>query len=132
MILTIRSDDDNASVGLYSADGSELAKDTWEAGRALSSTLLPKIRQLLSSQNAGWEGITGIIVFSGPGSFTGLRIGVTVANTIAYARKVSIVGASGSDWTAQGVARLANGEDDTQVVPRYGSDPHITRPDQRP
>jgi tRNA threonylcarbamoyladenosine biosynthesis protein TsaB len=67
-------------------------------------------------------------VFQGPGSFTGLRIGITVANAIAYAQSVPIVGTRGEHWMADGIKRLQSGQNDTRVMPYYGADPNITKP----
>lgn len=67
-------------------------------------------------------------MFRGPGSFTGLRIGLTVANTIASAQSLPIVGATGDEWQQQSIDRLSRGESDTIVLPEYGSGARITKP----
>ena len=72
--------------------------------------------------------IKGLAVFTGPGSFTGLRIGITTMNTIAYALDIPIVGTTGDDWLADGLARLRAGENDRIVTPHYGKPPNITKP----
>jgi hypothetical protein len=51
-----------------------------------------------------------------------------VANTIAYAESIPIVGESGNEWVAAGLARLAKKQNDRQVIPEYGSAPNITKP----
>lgn len=127
IILTIRTDNPNAEIGLFD-DDEQLAYEVWEAHRQLSSTILVKIRQLLESLDKDWQDIGGIVFFSGPGSFTGLRIGVTVANTVAATLDVPIVGRNGDDWIAQGARDLASSKNDKLVVPFYGREPHITVP----
>ena len=76
--------------------------------------------------------ITGIIVFQGPGSFTGLRIGITVANAVAYAQNAAIVGAQNSagreNWRETGLKKLRENLNDKIVLPEYGAAPHITAP----
>jgi tRNA threonylcarbamoyladenosine biosynthesis protein TsaB len=109
-------------------DGTVLLKDIWESDRLLSSQLLEHLSGLLSRQRLTWDALSGLVVFRGPGSFTGLRIGVTVANAIAYAQDIPIVGATGDDWVQAGLKRLAAGQTDTQVVPHYGAPPNITKP----
>ncbi len=86
------------------------------------------MHEQLAVQQNDWPDVSGIIVFEGPGSFTGLRIGITVANTLAYGQGVPIVGAQGEDWIAKGLAQLAAGHNDTQVLPHYGAEAHITKP----
>lgn len=126
-VLTVRTDSADAEVGLY-RDGKQVSAKRWHADRNLATELLSVIHQELQAQKADWEDITGLVVFKGPGSFTGLRIGLTVANTIAYGQKVPIVGEQGDDWIATGLARLAEGEDDKIVMPFYGAEANITLP----
>jgi tRNA threonylcarbamoyladenosine biosynthesis protein TsaB len=108
----------------------------WEAGRELARNLLGEIEKLLTglqtksgttSKNV-FDNLTGIIVFQGPGSFTGLRIGITTANAIAYAEEIPIVGASGEDWLKKGAEKLRKNQNDKIVLPEYGASPHITAP----
>ena len=134
IILTIRTDKPEAELGLYSAGQSgndaqkQLAYETWEAHRQLADTIHLKIRALLQSVDKDWGDIQGIVGFQGPGSFTGLRIGLTVANTIAYAQHIPIVATNGNDWIMHGVNRLIYGENDTIALPEYGSEANITKP----
>lgn len=55
-----------------------------------SQTLLPTIVNLLGKKNLSWEDIGGIEINPGPGSFTGLRVGITVANILGYFLDISI------------------------------------------
>lgn len=125
LILTIRTDKPEAEVGLYN-HADQLAYETWQAHRALAETLLQKIESVLKSQNKTWQDIQAIIAFQGPGSFTGLRIGLTVANTIVQAQAVPIVASMGDDWIAKGISRLQDGQNDHLALPEYGAAPHIT------
>lgn len=100
----------------------------WEAGRGLSKGLLKFIEDEIEFQEKSWQDVTGLVVYQGPGSFTGLRIGITVMNTLAYANTWPIVGVTGDEWRQQGVKRLESGENDTIVLPEYGAEAHITTP----
>lgn len=102
--------------------------DEWQADRTLAKGLLQYLQQQLNIRQATFADITGIGVFQGPGSFTGLRIGLTVLNTIADSQQISIVGATGDDWQDSALARLQAGENDQIVLPFYGSQAHITAP----
>lgn len=125
LTITLRTDKPEAEIGLFDGDD-KLAYETWHAHRTLAETIHTKLRDMLESQAKTWHDIEGIVVFQGPGSFTGLRIGITVANTLAYALQLPIVGTMGDDWVAEGKAALQNGRNDGQVMPEYGSDAHIT------
>jgi tRNA threonylcarbamoyladenosine biosynthesis protein TsaB len=109
-------------------DGDWRYDDEWEANRELAKGLLQYIQDNLEKNGKTWTDISGIVAFQGPGSFTGLRIGLTVLNTLADANHVPIVGAAGETWQADGLARLEAGEDDKIVLPEYGAEAHITQP----
>ena len=70
----------------------------------------------------------GIGVMKGPGSFTGLRIGLTVTNTLADSLSAPIVGATGEDWRETALEKLRAGENEKIVMPEYGAVAHITAP----
>jgi tRNA threonylcarbamoyladenosine biosynthesis protein TsaB len=127
LILIIRTDKPEAEVGLYNGN-QQLAYYKWPAHRKLAETIHISINKLLSAQERGLHDIEGIITFKGPGSFTGLRIGLSVANTLAYTSDISIVSAAGDNWIKLGLARLQGGENDCVALPEYGSPPHITLP----
>lgn len=109
-------------------DGDWRHDAVWEAGRGLAKSLLHYIQTELEHQDKTWGSISGIVAYKGPGSFTGLRIGITVLNTLAAINKLPIVGATGDAWQALGIARLKAGENDTIVLPEYGGEANITTP----
>ena len=125
LILTIRTDNPEAEVGLYD-DEKQLAYEVWPAHRELSDTILKKIKELLDDQEKDFKDIQGIVCFQGPGSFTGLRIGITVADTFAYGLAVPVV-ATQDDWIERGIKRLKAGENDRIALPHYGAPVHITQ-----
>jgi tRNA threonylcarbamoyladenosine biosynthesis protein TsaB len=85
-----------------------------------------KIKELLKNDNKKMDDIEGIVVFKGPGSFTGLRIGITVANALAYSLTVPVVASEDPQWLEAGLARLQANENETVAMPEYGALPHIT------
>jgi len=127
MILGIRTDQPNAELAL--CEGSEvIAAVSWLANRQLAESIHQQIDTLLQSKQGTLADISGIVVYQGPGSFTGLRIGISVANALAYALSVPIVGASTDNWIQDGAMRLNDVAANSWVSPYYGSPVHITQP----
>lgn len=127
IILTVRTDRPQAEVGLFE-DQKKLAYISWEAHRTLTDTIHVQIKKLLQEANKDWLDIEGVAIFKGPGSFTGLRIGFAVANTLAYAQGSPIVASSGDAWLQDAIQRLLAGEDDHIAIPEYGALANTTKP----
>lgn len=127
LILTIRTDKPEAEIGLFE-DDKKLAYEAWAAHRQLAETIHRKIKELLDSQKHALSDLEGIIVFKGPGSFTGLRIGISVANTLADGLQIPLVGDRGENWAELGIGRLKKDGNDKVVLPEYGTPVRTTKP----
>jgi tRNA threonylcarbamoyladenosine biosynthesis protein TsaB len=127
LTLTIRTDNPEAEVGLFDNDA-KLDYQTWQAHRELSVTLHRKVADMLKNQGKELKDVQGIVCFEGPGSFTGLRIGLTVANALAYGLHIPIVATRDEDWIQVGLNRIKSGDDDRIALPHYGAPVHITAP----
>ncbi len=128
MILGIRTDQPKASVVLADASRIIVDRTDWEAGRQLSATLLITIEKLLKKNGKTWDNLTAVVVYKGPGSFTGLRIGITVGNTLAFEQDIPIVGATGEGWFESGVKKIDGSKFKHIVMPEYGGEANITKP----
>jgi tRNA threonylcarbamoyladenosine biosynthesis protein TsaB len=126
IILTIRTDKPEAEIGLYD-DGKQVAYEVWHAHRQLAETAHSKIDQLLKTQNKSLKDLEGIVAYKGPGSFTGLRIGLTVANALSYSLAIPVVAKSGR-WIEDGIEVLVSGQHDPIALPDYGGEAHVTLP----
>jgi len=100
----------------------------WESNRELAKGLLGYLDNKLKLAVKTWSDISALGVFEGPGSFTGLRIGITVLNTIADAQGVPIVGGRGDDWQSEALLKLNAGKNEKVVLPFYGGEANITTP----
>ena len=109
-------------------DGEWRYHDEWRADRTLAKDLLRYLQYQLSKNNKSWQDVSAIGAFQGPGSFTGLRIGLTVLNTVAVSLSVPIVGCEGESWLEEAVMRLRQGDNDRLIMPLYGSEANITKP----
>jgi hypothetical protein len=78
------------AIGLL--DGEAIGISSWEAGFRHGETLLPSLSRFLGETNVRRSRIDGLIVGTGPGAFTGLRVGVATAKGLAHALDKPIVG----------------------------------------
>ncbi len=84
---------DTSSSYLYSAivkDNELLSEVQEEYGQSLSEVTLPKIAEMFKNANLEAKDIDKIIVVNGPGSFTGIRIGLTIAKVYAWSLRIPI------------------------------------------
>lgn len=125
-ILLIKTDQPEAEIILYD-DNTKLAKIKWLAHRQLAETIHLQIKKILTDKDLVLADITGIGTFQGPGSFTGLRIGISVANALAQSLDVPIAASTGDDWDQKVIQGLLNGENMKLISPDYGAEPHTTK-----
>ena len=86
----------------------------WESGRDLAEQLHGFIRDKLAENGATWQDLTEITFMSGPGSFTGLRIGATIVNTLAHELNIPL--------------KDHHGKTHKIIVPEYGHPANISKP----
>ena len=77
------------AVGL-AKDGKVIDKIYYEAWQRQSEMMVTEIDNILNKNKIKKEDLDAVVVGIGPGSYTGVRIGVTIAKTIAYALKIKI------------------------------------------
>jgi tRNA threonylcarbamoyladenosine biosynthesis protein TsaB len=83
LLLAIESATEVASVAL-ARDGATLAVRRTGPGRPASEALLPAVLDLLAEAGAGLDAVDAFAVSVGPGSFTGLRVGVSTVKGLAF------------------------------------------------
>jgi tRNA threonylcarbamoyl adenosine modification protein YeaZ len=106
---------DTSSSFLYTAilEDSNIIKEIKEKlDNNLSVFTLSKIHEMLDSANIDINEIEKIIAVNGPGSFTGIRIGLTIAKTLAWAKNIPIIPISSLEAMS-----LSAGEDYNYIVP---------------
>ncbi len=81
-----------AIVALGSADGRLLQAASWSAGYRHGEELLARIDALLTDAGTELAGLGAVVVGTGPGAFTGLRVGLATAKGLAHGLGVPIVG----------------------------------------
>lgn len=92
MELSIDTASEMASVAL-SQEGQVVAEITWRCRRNHTVELLPTIETLFRQAHASPADLTAVFVCLGPGMYTGLRVGISTAQGLAYALRLPTVGA---------------------------------------
>jgi tRNA threonylcarbamoyladenosine biosynthesis protein TsaB len=93
MILAVDTSTSSCSVALFN-DQRLLAEETYTAGKTHSRHLLSIIHRILEACRCDPSAIEGIAVTRGPGTFTGLRIGISTVKGLAVATRARVVGVS--------------------------------------
>lgn len=101
-------------------------------GNKQSENLLNLLNKFLKSKKVKLEKLQKIIVNTGPGSFTSVRIGVVLANTLSYSLKISVVGISNKKLeNIKDFIDMCNLKPDQEFVkPHYYKEANITKPNQ--
>lgn len=137
-ILAIDTATTRVVIATGAPDGTADGVSTWVAGYRHGETLLPSIGRFLGEQNLRRSRLTGIVVGTGPGAFTGLRVGMATAKGIAHGLGIPLVGVGTGEalLAAAGMERavllLPAGPSD-RVLVRSGAAPRLlpggTEPD---
>lgn len=86
----------------------------WAAQYELAEGIFEFIHQKLVDNQADWQDISEIEFYTGPGSFTGLRIGAAVVNTLADQLQIPLFD--------------QNGQKHQVIIPNYGRPANISAP----
>jgi len=98
--LLLDSSNKNLSVGI-GKNGKVLAFSEYEAWQQQSELMIPEIAKLVNDNGITFEQINNIVVAIGPGSYTGVRIAVTIAKIMAFILKAKL-------YTVSSLAVLAS------------------------
>lgn len=128
MLFGIKTDQPEVIFYLYDDVGRKVDQYVWAADRTLASQLLQQLDGYLSRHGLVWRDVRGMFIYAGPGSFTGLRIGHTVVNAIAYAEHIPLVSTQGDKWCNKALSRLLAGDNDGYALPSYGEAARIIPP----
>ena len=93
MYLALDTSTDTAGLALV-GDNEVFAESTWRCGQNHTTQLLPRLMQLLDQAELSLQSARGIIVARGPGSFNGLRVGISTAKGLAFSLGIPLVAIS--------------------------------------
>jgi tRNA threonylcarbamoyl adenosine modification protein YeaZ len=101
MWLALETASDRASVAVGSG-AADAVEESLAGSRRHAGALLPMIQAVLRRRGVTLDQVSGLVVSDGPGSFTGLRVGASVAKALAHARGLPL-------WTAPSLVVRAAG-----------------------
>ena len=116
LILCIETATETCSIAL-SQGGVCLKEHTLEDHMRHSSALTPMIKQLLSATDHSISDLTAVCVSDGPGSYTGLRVGVSTAKAICYAHNIPLIAISSLKSLAYGAIQDGSIDDGGLIIP---------------
>jgi tRNA threonylcarbamoyl adenosine modification protein YeaZ len=93
-LLAIDTALSRAVVALGEQDGTFVDEVTWVAGHRHGEELLTRLQGLLQRNETALDDLGAIVSGTGPGAFTGLRVGIATAKALAHGLGVPIVGVS--------------------------------------
>lgn len=131
-ILAIDTATTRVVVATGTPDGRADGITTWTAGYRHGETLLPTIGRFLGEQNIRRSRLTGIVVGTGPGAFTGLRVGIATAKGLAHGLGLPIVGVSTAEALLAAAPELDEPGSPVLLLPAGPSDRILVRPGGRP
>jgi len=99
VILAIDTSTDTASLAL-AQDNTVQAELTWRSKQNHTTQLLPNLNQLFKLTGTDAKSLTAIIIAQGPGSFNGLRVGVSAAKGLAFSLGIPIIGVNSLETAA--------------------------------
>jgi len=128
MILYLNTIDKIAKIRLYDGKFKLIDELSFDGSFILSEELVQKIDFLLKNNNFSKKDLTQIAVNIGPGSYTGVRIGVTTANSIAFALNLPIIEILDEKDVEKVITkRSAQNAFSAPVLPVYSHLPYITK-----
>lgn len=124
--LLLKTDSALSQISIYKGS-EELIKYEWHADSQLAEKILKEINNLLKKENLIFNDLGGIGIYTGPGSFTGLRIGISTANSLANGLNIPVSGNNGSNWENLCLDQLNLGKNSNIITPVYGSEVKTTK-----
>jgi tRNA threonylcarbamoyl adenosine modification protein YeaZ len=115
-LLAIDTSGTSALVALAEAGGTLLTERRWVAGYRHGEELLTRIDEMLADAGVPLAQLCGIVVGTGPGAFTGLRVGLATAKALARGLGIPIAGIPTSEALLQAAGRAGEFESAQAVL----------------
>lgn len=115
-ILHIETTTEFCSAAIFD-DGAEICYKVASSEWSHASSLMPLIDELFTSAGIEKSSLNAVSVSSGPGSYTGLRIGVSTAKGICYALNIPLIAVGSLHIVAEGMSSAINYNEKNIIIP---------------
>lgn len=90
LLVCLNTASKQSAIALLENNGNNrvLAETEWVSNANESEKVLPGLEKMLADSGKTWDDITHMAVIEGPGGYTSLRVGITIANAIAWVKKI--------------------------------------------
>ena len=122
-LLVVDTATTRALVVIGDPNGTPRAERTWVAGYRHGEELLARIEGLLRDESVATADLGGLVVGTGPGAFTGLRVGIATVKALAHALRIPVVGVG----TGEALLAAAGGGPRVLLQPAGPNDRVLTR-----
>jgi len=131
-LLAIDTATTRVVVATGTPDGIADGITTWAAGYRHGETLLATIGRFLGEQNIRRSRLVGIVVGTGPGAFTGLRVGIATAKGLAHGLGIPLVGVSTAQALLAAARSIPGAGESVLLLPAGPSDRILVRREASP
>ena len=134
MYLFVNSLTKNKKIIALLKNGQIIRKITIPTKDNHSEKILEKLDELFKKSGKKMKNIKGIIVVNGPGSFVGIRIILSIVNTLAWFFKIPTCGLplneedNNQQLIGKAIECLEKQKNNYFIKPYYGKEPNITKP----
>ena len=137
MIVALETSSTDLSIAIAEPDGTLIAVEGWSAGYRHASELLPRLLAMVGAAGRSLRETSLVVVGDGPGSFTGLRVGMSVAKAMGVSIGCPVLGRpSLAAWLAaetDAVAAIGRaGAHESYVLTREADEPSVVAHDELP
>lgn len=131
-VLVVDTATKEAIAAIAAPDGELRAVERWTAGYRHGEELLGRVEAALRASDLALADLGGIVVGTGPGAFTGLRVGIATAKGLAHAARLPIAGVGTGEALLAAAAERAGPGPLALLLPAGPSDRVLCRPGEVP
>ena len=118
LILSCDTSNSTCCAGVYE-DGRELSYELSLEKRTHSETFMPLVERVIKASGKEYKDLDAIAVTTGPGSFTGIRIGLSAVKGLSYALSIPCIPVSSTAALALSVENVIDTAENTVLVPSF-------------